>query len=121
MPRNIVLQRLLDERDTLVDTIENVLNQVEGRDLTDAEQQVLERTRERIKELDAQIHPLEEYERVRDAHRDVRADLAPPPRPLPERVPAEPRRMDGIDPNLPAYRSAGAYVVDYLRAFGMME
>jgi len=125
MARNIVLQRLLDERDTLVDTIENVLMQVEGRDLTDAEQQVLERTRERIKELDAQIKPLEEYERVRDAHRDTRADLAPVPPPpngrVPDRVPAEPRRMDGIDPNAPTYRSAGAYVVDYLRAFGMME
>jgi HK97 family phage major capsid protein len=125
LPRTVVLQRLLDERAALVDTIENVLNQVEGRDLTDAEQQVLERTRERIKELDAQIQPLEEYERVRDAHRDTRADLAPPP-PFnglrqPDRLPAEPRRMDGIDPNAPVYRSAGAYVVDYLRAFGMME
>jgi HK97 family phage major capsid protein len=117
MARNIVLQRLLDERATLVDTIENVLNQVEGRDLTDAEQQVLERTRERIKQLDDQIKPLEEYERIRDAHRDARAGDAP----TPARTPAEPRRMDGVNPNAPAYRSPGHYLVDYLRAFGIME
>lgn len=123
MPRNVVLQRLLDERATLVDTIENVLNQVEGRDLTDAEQQVLERTRERIKELDAQIEPLELYESVRDAHRDVRHDLldrVPPPTP-PDRVPAEPRRLDGADPRGSIYASAGAFVVDYLRAYGLMQ
>lgn len=123
MPRSIVLQRLIDERATLVDTIENVLAQVEGRDLTDAEQQVLERTKERIKELDAQIKPLEEYEATRDAHRDTRHDLLPavPPSPgAPDRVPAEPRRMDGGD-RAPQYSSPGAFVVDYLRAFGMMQ
>jgi HK97 family phage major capsid protein len=125
MPRSIVLQRLLDERDQLVETIENVLAQVEGRDLTDAEQAVLERTKQRITELDAQIKPLEDYEKVRDAHRDARADLlpgAPPPGwpGGPERVPAEPRRLDGAE-RVPVYRSAGAFVVDYLRAMGIAE
>ena len=54
-----------------METIENVLAQVDGRDLTDAEQAVLARTKERIAELDAQIKPLEDYEAVRDAHHDT--------------------------------------------------
>jgi hypothetical protein len=122
MPRNIVLQRLIDERDTLVDTIENVLGQIEGRDMTDAEQQVLERTRERIKELDNQIKPLEQYEEVRDSHATARAELAPPNggRVLPDRIPAEPRRMDGIERGM-SYGTPGAFVVDYLRAMGIVE
>jgi HK97 family phage major capsid protein len=121
--RSIVLQRLLDERAQLVETIENVLSQVEGRDLTDAEQAVLTRTKERIAELDAQIKPLEDYEAVRDAHRDSRADLGARPIETGGRgdlVPAEPRRVDGAD-RAPLYRSAGEYLVDYLRAFGIMN
>jgi HK97 family phage major capsid protein len=125
MSRSIVLQRLLDERAQLVETIENVLAQVEGRDLTDAEQAVVERTKQRITELDDQIKPLEAYEAVRDAHRDSRAELAPPngfgrPGLVPDRIPAEPRRMDGGD-RAPSYASAGAFVVDYLRASGIMQ
>ncbi len=122
MPRSIVLQRLLDERAQLVETIENVLAQVEGRDLTDAEQAVLQRTKERIAELDAQIKPLEDYEAVRDAHRDSRVDIAPAAPVHNGRVttPAEPRRLDGPERSS-LYRSAGHFVVDYLRAHGMMQ
>jgi HK97 family phage major capsid protein len=119
--RSAVLQRLYDERQQLVDTIENVLGQVEGRDLTDAELAVLGRTKERIAELELQIKPLEDYEAVRDAHRETRVETAPNgPRQLPERVPAEPRRMDGGDRGQ-LYPTAGSFVVDYLRAMGILE
>ena len=100
MARSVVLQRLIDERNQLVDTIESVLAQVEGRDLTDAEQAVLEHTRERIKELDAQIKPLEDYEAVRDAHHDTqRQELGRGAEASEQmiRVPAQPRRVDGGD------------------------
>ncbi len=123
MARSIVLQRMLDERATLVETIENVLAQVENRDLTDAEQAVLARTKERIAELDAQIKPLEDYETVRDAHHDTQRQELGGNRNEPgepSRVPAQPRRADGGD-RTPVYSSAGAYLVDYLRAFGIME
>jgi HK97 family phage major capsid protein len=121
---NVVLDRFIAERNELCATIESVLNQVEGRDLTDAEQAVLEHTRTRIQELDKQIAPLEEYERVKAQHQSTIAEL---PRPEPrlaavpdrERVPAQPRRLDGIE-GAPQYRTAGAFVVDYLRAAGIM-
>jgi HK97 family phage major capsid protein len=123
---NIVLERLLAERNELCATIESVLNQVDGRDLTDAETAVLNHTRDRINELDKQIAPLEDYERVKAQHANTLAEL-PHPEPargvagqMPERTYAQPRRLDGND-GLPHYRSAGAYVIDYLRAAGIMN
>jgi len=118
---NVVLTRLIAERDELVATIESVLNQVEGRDLTDAEQAVLNHTRDRIQELDNQIKPLEDYERVKEQHRTTVQQLPQPePSRLPERVAAQPRRLDGIE-GVPHYGSPGAFVVDYLRAAGIMQ
>ena len=119
---NIVLERLLAERNELCNTIESVLGQVESRDLTDAETAVLNHTRDRIQELDKQIAPLEEYERVKAQHVATVSEL---PHPEPrvaqlERVPAQPRRMDGIEQVSQLYRSPGAFVVDYIRASGAM-
>jgi hypothetical protein len=119
---NVVLERFIAERTELCATIESVLAQVEGRDLTDAETAVLEHTRTRIQELDKQIAPLEEYERVKAQHQSAVAELPHPPEPRalsPERLPAQPRRLDGIEP-VAGYRSAGAFVVDYLRGAGIM-
>jgi HK97 family phage major capsid protein len=121
---NIVLERFIAERNELCATIESVLNQVEGRDLTDAETAVLEHTRTRIQELDKQIEPLEQYEKVKAAHQATVAEM-PHPEPTRgngyvERPPAQPRRLDGND-GMPNYRSAGAFVVDYLRAAGIMN
>jgi hypothetical protein len=120
---NVVLDRMVAERNELTDTIESVLNQVQDRDLTDAEQAVLNHTRERIIELDNQIRPLEDYERVKAAHQQTVQDL---PRPEPRAIGGAPdrsagaRRADGLDA-VPTYRSAGAFVVDYLRAVGIMQ
>jgi len=117
---NAVLVRLRAERQELIDTIESILNQVEGRDLTDAEQSVLDHTRNRIQEIDHQIEPLEEYERVAAAHRDTVRDLPAPPGVAPDRTPAQPRRADGMDGG-PRYASAGAYMVDLIRARGLFN
>jgi HK97 family phage major capsid protein len=120
---NVVLERFVAERNELCATIESVLNQVEGRDLTDAEQAVLEHTRTRIQELDKQIEPLEAFERVKAQHQATIAEL-PHPEPRAngqlERLPAQPRRMDGIEA-ASHYRSAGGFLVDYLRAAGIMQ
>lgn len=125
---NAVLEILLSQREDQLAVMDQVLNQVaerESQDLVPAERELLERARARITELDAQIEPLEAFEALRGAHTDRLARL---PRPTPsegngsalDRLPAEPRRLDGGD-RLPEYRSAGAYIVDLLRARGIME
>jgi HK97 family phage major capsid protein len=114
---NVVLERLLAERAEAIRALESILEQVDGRDLTDAETEVLNRTRDRIAQLDRQIDPLEEYETVKAAHAGTVASLPhPEPRHF-ERLPAEPRRADGGD-RAPVYRSAGHFVADLCRASG---
>jgi HK97 family phage major capsid protein len=118
---NIVLERKLAERAEQIAAIESILNQVDGRDLTDAETAVLESTRIRIGELDKQIEPLEEYERVKAQHAETVASL---PRPAPTGPPegrdGGGRRADGSD-RTPSYPTAGAFLVDLIRARGFMR
>src|SRR5215471_17343481 len=117
---NVVLERMHAERHELIATMESILGQVEGRDLTDAEQSVLAHTRERIAEVDRQIEPLEEYERVKAAHAATAAALPlPESRSTVDRVPAQPRRADG-DARPPEYRGVGEYLVDLVRSRAMM-
>lgn len=68
---NPVLDRLHEQRDAQVEFIDKTLAAVESesRDLVDAEKRNLETARDRIKELDEQIKPLEEFEALRSAHR----------------------------------------------------
>lgn len=68
---NPVLDRLHEQRDAQVEFIDSTLAAVEAesRDLVDAEKRNLETARDRIKELDEQIKPLEEFETLRTAHR----------------------------------------------------
>jgi len=112
---NTVLDSKLAERATQLANMDALLTQVdsEGRDLVDAERGVLVATKERITALDAQIAPLEELENLRGAHTQTVAGL---PRPA---MPAEPRRLEQTA--AVEYRSAGAFVVDYLRGNGIME
>jgi HK97 family phage major capsid protein len=122
---NIVLERLRAERQEQIYTMESILNQVSDRDLSEAEESILNHTRDRLQEIDKQIEPLEAYEAVKAAHQQTVADL-PQPRPdrnhpaVPDRVPAEPRRVDGQD-RAPQYHSAGAFLVDLIRAGGYMR
>jgi len=123
---NAVLEILLTQRDEQLAVMDQVLNQVaqrDSQDLVPAERELLERSRARIVELDEQITPLEAFEDLRGAHTDRIARL---PHPVPggeiepARLPAQPRRVDGGD-RMPDYASAGAFVVDLLRARGIMD
>jgi hypothetical protein len=91
-----------------------ILGQVDDRDLVDAERGILEGARARIAELDAMIEPLASFEALRDAHST--ATLVRPPAP----APAARARIDGVQAR-PQYPSAGAFLVDYLRAHGILE
>src|SRR5215471_18026798 len=110
---NPVLERLVSQRAEQMSAMDSVLNQVgEERDLVDAERSLLDASRERIAELDAQIQPLRQYEEMREAHSETVATL---PRPAEHGA----RRMEAMERT--QYRSAGAFVVDYLRANALMD
>lgn len=113
---NVVLERLLAERAEAIKVLESILEQVDGRDLTDAETEVLNRTRDRVVQLDRQIDPLEEYEKVKAVHAGTVATLPRPDRQA-DRLPADPRRADGAD-RAPVYRTTGAFLADICRAAG---
>jgi HK97 family phage major capsid protein len=110
---NAVLESFQTQRDNEVARMGSILEQVQDRDLSDAEKGILEAASSRIAALDAQIEPLEAYDRLVGAHsRSLES--------LPRIVPAEPRRADGGERS-PEYRSAGAFIVDLIRARGMMS
>ena len=112
---NAVLVSLRSQRDEQIATMDAVLSQVEGRDLVDAERSLLEAARQRINALDAQIAPLEDFESLRSAH-----DATAGPLGRPAAIPATARRIDGGE-RAPVYQSAGAFLVDYLRGYGIMD
>lgn len=113
---NPVLDSKLAERDQQLANMDALLTQVDAdnRDLVDAERGILEAISQRIAALDAQIAPLEELENLRAAHAVTVTGL-----PRPERVPAQPRRVDAVE--RVEYRSAGGFLVDYLRGHGILE
>lgn len=111
---NAVLESLRAQRAEQIAAIDAILAQVDGRDLVDAEKAVLEAARKRIAELDAQIKPLEEFETLRAAHNDT-VDGLPAPGPA-----AQPRRADTASRQSP-YRTAGGFMVDYMRANGILD
>jgi HK97 family phage major capsid protein len=113
---NAVLESFKAQRAEQIATMDAILAQVEGRDLVDAERGLLEAARGRIAALDEQIKPLEEFEALRAAHADTVNGFGRPP----DRLPAQPRRLEG-DVRAPIYRSAGEFMVDYLRANGILE
>jgi HK97 family phage major capsid protein len=110
---NVVLERLREQRAEQISTMDAILGQVEDRDLVDAERGLLEACRQRIAELDDQIAPLAAYDELREAQAEHVARL---PRP----IPAAARSVDGPDRAFP-YGSPGAFLVDYLRAHGIMD
>ena len=109
---NPVLEALRAQRAEQLGTLDAILGQVEGRDLVDAERTLLEAARQRIDAIDAQIDLLQPIEDLRAAHDagspGQRGDL----------IPAQPRAAAGTD-RAPAYRTAGEFVVDYIRARGI--
>jgi HK97 family phage major capsid protein len=113
--RNPVLVRLLAERDTQVRFIDETLARVETeeRDLVDAERNNLTAARERIGALDAQIEPLEEFEQLRDAHRSSSSSYSPG---RSSSSSDDRRPLTTTQPRGPEYRTAGAVIVDRIRA-----
>jgi hypothetical protein len=114
---NPVLESLRAQRAEQISSMDSILGQVEGRDLTDAERSLLEACRGRIQQLDEQIAPLAAYEDLRQAHDDT-------VRTLPRPADAAARPASGGVTSVRArelYPSAGAFLVDYLRAHGIME
>lgn len=112
---NPVLERLETQRDEQISFIDNLLNRVdqEGRDLTDSEQANLTSTRQRIGEIDAQIQPIREFEDLRGTSAaGLRGALGVTSG---ERE-ARPLGHGGVGGGTYPYRSAGAWMVDYLRA-----
>jgi hypothetical protein len=111
---NPVLTRLIESRQQQIDFIAHLLDQVDSqeRDLVDAEKANLERSRQRITELDEQIEPLQQFEATVAAHQQM-ASALPTPNGAARGV-----RMSVAEPPPPQYRSAGEFVVDILRARG---
>jgi HK97 family phage major capsid protein len=114
---NPVLESLHAQRETQLANMDALLAQVaaDGRDLVEAERKLLEACRQRVAELDEQIGPLEAIEKLRDTHADTLANL-----PRSDRLPAVPRRVDGGE-RAPVYRSAGEFLVDYVKARGIAD
>jgi len=115
---NPVLDRKRSERQHQIDFMAEVLAKVDadgGRDLVEAETKNLDAARDRIKELDAQIRPLEEFEALATAAATTAGNLTP----RPDRAPAGQvplgRQAEAI------YSTAGAFLVDVLKARGLVS
>jgi len=95
---NAVLQRLVDERERVNETINEVLDRVESedRDPNEAERELIGRNRDRLGELEPQIGELVDLEERRADSRDARAvlqraaDSARPQPPAPDAQPVDP-------------------------------
>jgi hypothetical protein len=110
---NPVLESLRAQRAEQISTLDAILDQVDERDLVDAERSLLVAGRERIAAIDAQIEPLAAFEALRQSHADTVATLPAPTSPAG-------RRLD-VAERPPLYRTAGEFLVDYLRAHGITE
>ena len=111
----LTLTRLLAERQNQVDFIDQLLGKVEtdNRDLVDAERSNIEAARQRITEIDAQVKPIEDFEATRAAHEETRSNVTPT-RPRGDR-PNAPTGL-GIQPREVVYKTAGDFLVDYIRS-----
>lgn len=109
--RNPVLVRLLEQRDEQLRFVEETLARVEsdGRDLVDAERNNLTAARDRVRALDEQIEPLEEFEQLRTQHRGTTARYSSSPS-------GSPRPMVEVQDRGHEYRSAGQVIVDRILA-----
>lgn len=109
---NAVLTRLQEERQAQFDFIDQLTAAVEadGRDMVEAERQNVEAAHRRVGEIDAQIRPLEEFEALRQTHRQSSSEF----RATGPQVPAggESRGVAYTSPREYAYRSVGEFLAD---------
>lgn len=123
MHGNAVLNRMEQERQSCLDFIDRTLAEVEKaeRDLSDTEKESLAAQRDRIKELDAQIQPLKEFEQLRTAHQETASRYTP----TPSASPAGGEQRGGqrgaglgvqVNEREHKYRTAGEFLADTYRA-----
>lgn len=111
---NPVLTALVAQRAEQTQFIEQLLEKIaaDKRDMVDAERSNLEAARQRIAEIDAQIEPLEAWEKIRGAHTGTAGVVAAGVRD------AGSERPLGVRQREVKYSSAGEFVVDHIRALG---
>lgn len=114
---NPVLERLLNQRSEQEEFISQLLDKAneEERDLVDAELKNVESARQRMSEIDAQLKPLEDFEKTRAEHQVHKP--AAQARQREPRMGGESRRLS-VEPREQAYKTAGEFLVDYVRAVG---
>lgn len=110
-PGNPVLNRLLDERQSQVDLMDGILQQVqtEGRDMVESERNNLKAIKERIGQLDEQIKPLQEFEELRGASVQATRNHRPTAPASQER---QPGNLAYTAPRGHEYRTAGQLLAD---------
>lgn len=115
---NAVIERLEAQRAEQLQFVDTLLSRVdaEGRDLVPAENDNLKAARQRITEIDQQLTPLNDFEALRHAS----ADGHPVPSGPPARPSTSPDRARPLGQAAGCgYRTAGAFLVDLLRARGV--
>jgi len=113
---NTVLERKRAEREDQLAFVDELLAKVEadgGRDLVEAEIKNLHAAKERVAELEDQIGPLEEHEAMRARHQATAGALVPQDRARQVGPVGQPQ---GQAP----WTTAGGYLVDVLRARGLV-
>jgi HK97 family phage major capsid protein len=108
---NPVLSRLVEDRDRVSSTIDDVLEKIakDERDPTESERELLTRNRERLTALEPQIVELVDLEEQRAASRDARGVLEP-------NGPVQTTSITRSEPGsaAPVYRTYGEYARDEL-------
>lgn len=112
-----MIQRLEEERSAALDFVERTVQEAEtaGRDLSATEKESLSNMRSRVKELDAQLEPMREFAKLREAHRS--SGPTGTGRPAGD-ASSEGRPLGGAttQPRAHEYRTAGEVLADAARA-----
>jgi HK97 family phage major capsid protein len=99
-----MLARMVAEIEERQAFINGLVEAADGKDLNDEQLQLVERARARIVEINKQMGPLEEANRLA-------ADNVERWREIAERTAAQPKKPQEVE-----YRSAGEYILDYWKA-----
>jgi hypothetical protein len=122
--RSPMLQQLYTERGSLVDFVERTLANVAEakRDLTAPESETLTKHRARMKVLDDQIKPIEEFEAARDAGDRAGSQYSRPSgQPDPTQVQGLGHTPVQTKARMGDYKTRGDIIVDQIRAGGFAD
>lgn len=118
-----MLQRLYDERQQCIDFVDQTIaganTEGQQRDLSQTEQETLQRQRDRITALDAQITPIEDFEQLRSAGNAAASNYRPTQAGTPQDGSTPLGAHTEPVPHL--YRTRGHVMVDQLRALGSIR